>query len=90
MIVIAAVAGDAVRILDELDTGEAGIAAIEERIEALTGYEVDIAVINARYPGGWLKAIAIALVAWLASIVVLYVLSALGLTAFEAVGVPGV
>jgi hypothetical protein len=47
-----------------------------------------LAVIKSRYPGGWLKAIAIALVAWLASLVVLYVLSAAGLTAFDAVGVP--
>jgi len=49
-----------------------------------------VAVINVRYPGDWLKAIAIALIAWLASLLVLYALSAAGLTAFEAVGVPGV
>jgi hypothetical protein len=49
-----------------------------------------LAVIKYRYPGGWLKAIAIALVAWLASLLVLYVLSVAGLTAFDAVGVPGV
>ncbi|MFW5937956.1 MAG: hypothetical protein ACOCSN_03350 [Halanaeroarchaeum sp.] len=54
---------------------------------ALVAY---ITVINARYPGGWGKAIGIALVAWIASLIVLYVLSAVGLTAFEAVGVPGV
>jgi len=49
-----------------------------------------IAVINARYPGGWVNAILIALVAWIASIIVLYVLAAVGFASFEAVGVPGV
>jgi hypothetical protein len=49
-----------------------------------------IAVIKSRYPGGWLKAIGIALIAWLASLIVLYALSALGVAAFDAVGVPGV
>ncbi|MFW6435308.1 MAG: hypothetical protein ACOCY1_02905 [Halovenus sp.] len=49
-----------------------------------------IAVIKSRYPGGWLRAIGIALIAWLASLVVLYVLAAFGLTAFDAVGVYGV
>jgi len=47
-------------------------------------------VIKARYPGGWVKAILIALVAWIASIIVLYVLAAVGFASFEAVGVPGV
>jgi hypothetical protein len=54
---------------------------------ALAAY---VAVINARYPGGWGNAVAISLVAWLASLVVLYVLAVVGLTAFEAFGVPGV
>lgn len=48
-----------------------------------------LAVINYRYPGGWVNAIVIALVAWIASIVVLYVLAFLGLVTFEALGVPG-
>ena len=48
-----------------------------------------VTVINARYPGGWVNAIAIALIAWLASVVVLYVLAVLGFATFEAVGVPG-
>lgn len=48
-----------------------------------------VAVINARYPGGWINAIAIALIAWFASIVVLYILATLGLASFEAIGVPG-
>ncbi|MFB6179050.1 MAG: hypothetical protein ABEI77_04925 [Halorientalis sp.] len=49
-----------------------------------------IGVINYRYPGGWANAILIALIAWIASIVVIYVLAALGVTAFDAAGVPGV
>jgi hypothetical protein len=49
-----------------------------------------VAVINSRYPGGWVNAAAIALIAWLASLVVLYVLALVGIGAFEAVGVPGV
>jgi hypothetical protein len=49
-----------------------------------------VAVINRRYPGGWLNAVAIALIAWLASLVVLYVLALLGGASFEALGVPGV
>lgn len=49
-----------------------------------------VAVINARYPGGWVNAAAIAMIAWLASIIVLYVLGVLGFASFEAIGVPGV
>lgn len=49
-----------------------------------------IAVINWRYSGGWLNAIAIALIAWLAALVVLYILGALGIVAFDALGIPGV
>ena len=48
-----------------------------------------VAVINYRYPGGWGNAIAIALVAWIASLIVLYVLGVLGIAGFEAIGVPG-
>ncbi len=48
-----------------------------------------ITVINLRYPGGYLDAIGIALVAWVASIIVLYLLAVLGVTSFEAAGVPG-
>jgi len=53
---------------------------------ALVAY---LAVINMRYPGGWLRASGVAFIAWLASLVVLYLLSAIGLANFEAVGVPG-
>ena len=48
-----------------------------------------VAVINYRYPGGWSNAILISLIAWIASVVVLYVLAAVGIASFEAVGVPG-
>jgi hypothetical protein len=48
-----------------------------------------VAVINYRYPGGWVDAVVISLVAWIASLVVLYVLAVLGVATFEAVGVPG-
>lgn len=49
-----------------------------------------IAVINWRYPGGWLEAALIALIAWVATLVVLYMLALMNIGAFEAVGVPGV
>ena len=49
-----------------------------------------LAVINARYPGGWIDAAAITVVAWISVLVVLYVLAILGVTGFEAAGVPGV
>ena len=50
---------------------------------------VYIGVLNWRYPGGWLRATGIAIIAWAASLVVLYVLAILGITTFEAVGVVG-
>lgn len=56
-------------------------------ILALLAY---VGVINYRYPGGWGNAIGIALIAWIASIVILYVLALLNIASFEAVGVPGV
>ncbi len=48
-----------------------------------------LAVVNARYPGGWVDAAAITIVAWLSVLVVLYVLALVGVTGFDAVGVPG-
>jgi len=47
-------------------------------------------VIRFRYRTGWLEAGGIALVAWVAVLVVLYVLATVGVTTFEATGVPGV
>ncbi len=49
-----------------------------------------LAVINYRYPGGWVQALGITLVAWVSVLIVLYVLAIVGIMAFEAVGVPGV
>lgn len=48
-----------------------------------------LAVINYRYSGSWINAAAIALIAWLAVLIVLYVLAFLGVSTFDAVGVPG-
>ena len=48
-----------------------------------------LAVVKRRYPGGWIDALGITLVAWIAVLVVLYILAILGLTTFDAVGVPG-
>lgn len=48
-----------------------------------------IAVINWRYPGDWIKAVLIGLVAWLSALVILFVLNevlGLGIGAF---GIPG-
>jgi hypothetical protein len=56
-------------------------------LAALIAY---IGVINYRYPGGWGNAIVIALVAWIASLLVIAVLAVLGVPAFDATGVPGV
>ncbi|MCU4754160.1 hypothetical protein OB919_19615 [Halobacteria archaeon AArc-curdl1] len=47
-----------------------------------------LAVINARYPGGWLRAILITLVAWLSVLIVLTLLAVAGITTVDAVGVP--
>ncbi|MFC7226499.1 hypothetical protein N0B31_03720 [Salinirubellus salinus] len=47
-------------------------------------------VIRLRYGVGWLAAGGIALVAWVAVLVVLYLLATVGVTSFEATGVPGV
>jgi hypothetical protein len=47
-------------------------------------------VIRFRYRVGWLEAGGIALVAWIAVIIMLYVLAAVGVTSFKPTGVPGV
>lgn len=46
-------------------------------------------VINSRYPGSWLQAAGIGASAWVAALLVLYVLAVLGVTGFTAIGVPG-
>ena len=48
-----------------------------------------LAIVNWRYPGGWIQAAAITLVAWISVLVILYALAAIGVTGFEAAGVPG-
>lgn len=50
---------------------------------------VYIGVLNYRYPGSWATAIGIALIAWISSLVILYVLSLFGVTTLEAIGVAG-
>jgi uncharacterized membrane protein len=47
------------------------------------------AVIDYRDSGRWGNAVLISLVAWVASLIFLYVLALVGIGAFEAVGVPG-
>lgn len=54
-------------------------------ILALVAY---LAIINWRYPGGWVQAIAITLVAWLAVVIVVWLLGALGIVTPEATGIP--
>lgn len=49
-----------------------------------------IAVINWRYPGGWIRAVFIGLVAWLSALVILFVLNAVLGLEIAAFGVPGV
>ncbi|ELY46885.1 hypothetical protein [Natronorubrum tibetense] len=48
-----------------------------------------LAVVKRRYPGGWIDAAGITLVAWLSVVVVLYGLAFAEITTFDAVGVPG-
>ncbi|AFZ74925.1 hypothetical protein [Natronobacterium gregoryi] len=48
-----------------------------------------LAVVKRRYPGGWIDAAGITLVAWIAVLVVLYVLATAELTTYDAIGVPG-
>lgn len=45
-------------------------------------------IINSRYPGGWINAAMIGLVAWATVLIVLSVLAAVGIGNFEAIGVP--
>lgn len=48
-----------------------------------------VAVINARYPGGWLNAITIGVIAWGAAVIVIYLLTLAGIGSLAALGVPG-
>jgi hypothetical protein len=58
-------------------------------IGSVLGLLAWVYVINARYPGGWGKAIGIALVAYLTVWVVLVVLGTVGVIAPDALGIPG-
>ncbi len=49
-----------------------------------------IGVINWRYPGGWVQAAIIGAGAWLAAIVILWVLSTVGTFDISAMGIPSV
>jgi len=49
-----------------------------------------LAVLNVFYPGGWIDAAGIAIVAWIVLVAVFTVLGPLGLGVFSGVGVPGV
>ena len=49
-----------------------------------------VGVINWRYRGGWLNAGIIGAGAWVAAIVLLWLLSAAGLVHLSALGIPGV
>lgn len=48
-----------------------------------------ILVINWRYPGGWIDAALVGVVAWLAAVVVLFVLNDVLSLGVDAFGVPG-
>ena len=48
-----------------------------------------VAVINWRYPGGWGKAAIIGVVAWIAALLIIWVLNALLGLGIGAFGVPG-
>lgn len=47
-----------------------------------------LTVINTRYPGNWLKAILIALIAWFTVLLVLSILAAFGIGTYSAIGIP--
>lgn len=47
-----------------------------------------VAVINWRYPGGWVRAGAITALTWIATFAILYALAAVGISSFRALGVP--
>ncbi len=58
-------------------------------IGGLVAFIAYLWVVNNRYPGGWIDAILITLVAWVAVVVTLVILSTIGLGGLEAYGVPG-
>lgn len=63
-----------------------GLVPIIGTILALVAW---VAVVNWRYPGGWVDAILIGLIAWIAALVALWILSFFGIDGLGAVGIPG-
>lgn len=59
-------------------------------IGPLIALVVWVGVINWRYPGGWIKAAMIGIVAWLAALVILFVTNAVFGLGIGAFGVPGI
>ena len=49
-----------------------------------------VAVINWRYPGGWVKAAVIGVGAWIAAIVILLVVNSLFRLGMNVIGIPGI
>ena len=48
-----------------------------------------VAVINWRYPGGWIKAVFIGFIAWVSALVVLFVVNTIFGLGIGAFGIPG-
>lgn len=48
-----------------------------------------LAVIKSIYEESWLKTLIIAGIAWASVLIILYVLAAIGVGGFEAIGIPG-
>lgn len=59
-------------------------------LASLLALVVWVGVVKWRYRASWLRAGLIGVFAWIAALLVLSVLSALGITAADAYGVPGV
>lgn len=57
-------------------------------IGGLVAFIAYLWVINRRYPGGWIEALLITLIAWIAVAAVVVLLSLVGLGGFDAYGVP--
>lgn len=58
-------------------------------IGPLIALVVWVAVINWRYPGGWIDAAIIGVIAWIAALVILFVLNSIFGVGIGAFGVPG-
>jgi hypothetical protein len=72
---------------------EVGLSLVDVSLGSLASVlalVVWVGVVKWRYSAGWLRAGLIGVFAWIAALLVLSVLSALGVTAVDAYGVPGV